>query len=41
MDLGAMHLGDGPKARLRFDLYNARQAMQARKQPPTIVSRRR
>ncbi len=41
MDLGAMRLGDGPKARLRFDLHTARQAMQTRKQPPTIVARRR
>jgi hypothetical protein len=41
MDLGAMRLGNGPKARLRFDLHTARQVMQARKQPPTIVSRRR
>jgi hypothetical protein len=41
VDLGAMRLGDGPKARLRFDLHTARQAMQSRKQPPTIVSRRR
>jgi len=33
-DLGAMRLGDGPKARLRFDLHTAQQAMRARKQPP-------
>ncbi len=41
MDLGAMRLGDGPKARLRFDLQTAREAMRARKQPPTTVLRRR
>ena len=33
-DLGAMRLGDGPKARLRFDLQTARRAMRARKQSP-------
>jgi hypothetical protein len=33
-DLGAMRLGDGPKARLRFDLRAAQRAMRARKQPP-------
>ncbi len=33
-DLGAMRLGDGPKARLRFDLQAAQRAMRARKQPP-------
>jgi hypothetical protein len=33
-DLGAMRLGDGPKARLRFDLQTAQRAMRARKQPP-------
>lgn len=35
IDLGAMHLGDGPKARLRFDVATAREAMRARKQPPS------
>ena len=34
MELGAMRLGDGPKARLRFDLQTAQRAMRARKQPP-------
>lgn len=29
-ELGAMALGDGPKARLRFDLDRARQALEAR-----------
>jgi hypothetical protein len=33
-DLGAMRLGDGPKARLRFELHTAKQAMRERKQPP-------
>jgi hypothetical protein len=33
-DLGAMRLGDGPKARLRFDLRIAQRAMRERKQPP-------
>ncbi len=40
-DLGAMRLGDGPKARLRFDLNTAQTAMRARKQPPSAVSARR
>jgi len=34
MELGAMRLGDGPKARLRFDLQTAQRATRARKQPP-------
>jgi hypothetical protein len=34
MELGAMRLGDGPKARLRFDLQTAQRAMRERKQPP-------
>ncbi len=33
-DLGAMRLGDGPKARLRFDLQTTQRAMRAHKQPP-------
>jgi hypothetical protein len=33
-DLGVMRLGDGPKARLRFDLQTAQAAMRSRKQPP-------
>lgn len=40
-DLGAMRLGDGPKARLRFDLHTAQAAMRARKRPPTGVAARR
>jgi hypothetical protein len=40
-DLGAMRLGDGPKARLRFDLQTAQTAMRARKQRPSIAARRR
>lgn len=41
VDLGVMRLGDGPKARLRFDLQTAQTAMRARKQPPSIATRRR
>jgi len=41
MDLGVMRLGDGPKARLRFDLQTAQAAMRARKQPPPAASARR
>jgi hypothetical protein len=40
-DLGVMRLGDGPKARLRFDLQTAQTAMRARKQHPSIAARRR
>ncbi len=40
-DLGVMRLGDGPKARLRFDLQTAQTAMRARKQPLSITARRR
>ncbi len=40
MDLGAMRLGDGPKARLRFDLQTAQRAMRSRKQPPHGSRRR-
>ncbi len=29
-ELGAMRLGSGPKARIRFDLHGARQALEAR-----------
>ncbi len=32
-ELGAMRLGSGPKARLRFDLDAARQALEARRRP--------
>lgn len=41
VDLGVMRLGDGPKARLRFDLQTATRAMRARKQPPAKPVRRR
>lgn len=40
-DLGVMRLGDGPKARLRFDLQTARTAMRSHKQPPAAVSAHR
>lgn len=40
-DLGAMRLGDGPKARLRFDLQTAQIAMRSRNQPPTVSAARR
>ena len=40
VDLGAMRLGDGPKARLRFDLQTAQRAMRSRKQPPHGSRRR-
>jgi hypothetical protein len=40
-DLGVMRLGDGPKARLRFDLRTAQTALRARKQPPAAGSARR
>jgi len=40
-DLGVMRLGDGPKARLRFDLHTARTAMRSRKQPPAAAAARR
>jgi hypothetical protein len=40
-DLGAMRLGDGPKARLRFELHTAQRGMRRRKQPPSAVAGRR
>jgi hypothetical protein len=40
-DLGAMRLGDGPKARLRFELHTAQRGMRGRKQPPSAVASRR
>jgi hypothetical protein len=40
-DLGVMRLGDGPRARLRFDLHTAQSAIRARKQPPAVPMRRR
>jgi hypothetical protein len=33
-ELGAVRLGDGPRARLRFDIEQARQAMMRRTEPP-------
>jgi len=40
-ELGAMRLGDGPKARLRFDLATARDALCARRGlPPGLAARR-
>ncbi|MHB1570425.1 MAG: hypothetical protein ACYC0H_14645 [Solirubrobacteraceae bacterium] len=41
VELGVMRLGDGPKARLRFDLHTAQQAMRSRKQPPVAAAGRR
>jgi hypothetical protein len=41
VELGAMPLGDGPKARLRFELQTAKRAMRERKQPPSAVPTRR
>jgi hypothetical protein len=38
-ELGAMRLGSGPKARIRFDLDRARQALEAR--PGRTNGRRR
>ena len=32
-ELGAMRLGSGPKARIRFDLDRARQVLEARGRP--------
>jgi hypothetical protein len=40
-ELGAMRLGDGPKARLRFDLATARAAMRDRKRSRSAVASRR
>jgi hypothetical protein len=34
-ELGAMRLGSGPKARIRFDLDSTRRALEARAQRPT------
>ena len=39
-ELGAMRLGSGPKARIRFDLDGARRALEARAQGPTRRRRR-
>jgi hypothetical protein len=40
-DLGVMRLGDGPKARLRFDLRTAQIAMRSRTGPPLAAAGRR
>jgi hypothetical protein len=40
-DLGAMRLGDGPKARLRFDLRSAQRAMKAHERPRSPIAARR
>ena len=39
-ELGAMRLGSGPKARIRFDLHGARQALEARTRRPHGMRRR-
>ena len=39
-ELGAMRLGSGPKARIRFDLDRARQALDARTTRPNVKRRR-
>jgi hypothetical protein len=39
-ELGAMRLGSGPKARIRFDLDGARRALEARAQQSTRQRRR-
>jgi len=39
-ELGAMRLGSGPKARIRFDLDGARQALEARTRRPNGMRRR-
>lgn len=40
VDLGVMRLGDGRKARLRFDLNSAQHVMKSRKQPSALTPRR-
>jgi hypothetical protein len=40
-ELGAMRLGSGPKARIRFDLDRARRALEARTPGPVQRRRRR
>jgi hypothetical protein len=40
-ELGAMRLGSGPKARIRFDLDQARRALEARRRPPAGKRRTR
>jgi len=39
-ELGAMRLGSGPKARIRFDLDSARRLLEARAQQPRHRRRR-
>ena len=39
-ELGAMRLGPGPKARIRFDLDRARRALEARARPSNGKHRR-
>ena len=39
-ELGAMRLGSGPKARIRFDLDGARRALEARAERPRRQRRR-
>jgi hypothetical protein len=39
-ELGAMRLGSGPKARIRFDLDGARRLLEARAQQPRRPRRR-
>ena len=39
-ELGAMRLGSGPKARIRFDLDGARRALEARPERPRRQRRR-
>ena len=39
-ELGALRLGSGPKARIRFDLDGARRLLEARGQQPTTRRRR-
>jgi hypothetical protein len=40
-ELGGMRLGDGPKARLRFELHTAKAAMRQRERERSEMPRRR
>jgi hypothetical protein len=40
-ELGAMRLGDGPRARLRFDLRTAETAMKAHRRARSAIAARR
>ncbi len=40
-DLGVMRFGEGPQARLRFDLQTAQTALRSRKRRPTTTAGRR